>query len=770
MAFLDFFKRPITAAAAAWDEWQCKKAFDRQRVGVNGLDPFPKFDRNKLFDWNRKSEIAYACIGKISEAAQDTDLIVQRRKSREATWEPEPGHPLRRLMMRPNPGIDGEPATTQADFFGAWLASEAICGEFFAEIERDLRTKKPIALWPLDSSKMTPLPDGAYAWRDSGEEVRLEPGDLFISRLSDPQNPLRPLAPMQVALGRIEADLMKSAFVRAFFKSSGVPSGVIKIKGRTLTDEKAQEISKRWARRFGFGGNLQGAPPVFDDNGDYQQIGSKLGELDATNLQASDEARICGAFGVPPLLISALVGLMYVNQRASAIESQREFWANKMSPTFKRMRIALQWSLLLEFEPEEQVYGELVRLNWDMSQVVALQETISERSMRAREDFRVGGLMLDEFRGILGMAALPNGQGQYYLRRANQLPISQEVVAAQMAAAADVAARQVALLISGSSSPDALAEDGEDADGKSRPRQSSKRAMLQRKDCGCKGVKAKSYDWDGVHCWREPSEAERKAGLRSFGLALQKGRESIAASFYLLRGLLIEEALRKLQAIKPGFFHELILDWPAWAAASLRESLSALFGQGQQLVKAEMMAQRDGLSGELSLRTAADDERLTRVSDVAISRVLNDVQARVASAAAQFAMAEGTAFLDAVRLRLEGQSTSFLESAASVAAVSAISAGRLREMTDGDEGLKRKDDRFGYWVYNWITLFEGNHGKGGKVCDDCLTLETMSLNCDALVPTIWPDVPNPDCAEGFGQCRCGIWKQWWTDYPPRDCY
>jgi hypothetical protein len=78
-------------------------------------------------------------------------------------------------------------------------------------------------------------------------------------------------------------------------------------------------------------------------------------EIEGGTLRAQNEARICGVFGVPPLLVSAYVGLIHVNQRASAELAQKEFWANKMSPTFKRMRSRLTWTLLLDFETEEQV-------------------------------------------------------------------------------------------------------------------------------------------------------------------------------------------------------------------------------------------------------------------------------------------------------------------------------------------------------------------------------------------------------------------------------
>lgn len=462
MGVREFFKN-LPSLWRSNEAPEFKGVFDAQHLGVLGLSPYPTFDTNKLFVWHRRSEIAYACINKISEAAQDPDLVVQRRKDRTSPWETDYGHKLRRLLMRPNPGMPGQPAMTMAEFFGIWLASEAICGEFFAEIERNDHGA-PVALWPLDPTKLACQRDGSYIWRDGGVEVALQPKDVFVSRLRDPQNPNAPLAPTAVALGRIQADAMKTAFVRAFFENSGVPSHIIKIKGRILKEQEALEIGKRWSRRFGFAGERQGTPPVFDENADVVKIGAGLNELDTTATQNADAAAICGVYGVPPLLISSLLGLMFVNQRASAIESQREFWANKMSPTFKRLRTTLQWSLLLEFEPEESVFSESVRCFWDMSSVVALQESMSERSIRGREDFRVGGLTLNEFRGVLGMA--PIASGDYYLRPVNRVPVDDVVLAAQLDAAAQATADAISLELGGTRSEETAKSKRQRKDGR----------------------------------------------------------------------------------------------------------------------------------------------------------------------------------------------------------------------------------------------------------------------------------------------------------------
>jgi HK97 family phage portal protein len=436
---------------------EVKTAYEKQRVGVTELLGFPDAQRQALFTWSRQADLAYACISKIVDAAQDPSLIVQRRDAATGNWTAEKGHPLRRLVMRPNPLM------TEAEFFGAWLASEEVCGEFFCEIERDGRGK-PKCLWPLDPTCMSRAKNGIdWVWKSGSDRAELKAKDVFHSLRCDFQRPWLPLAPLAVALGSVEADSMQTQYVRSFFKNGGVPSGILKIKGKIRDDaketaeQKSEGIITRWAKRFGLYGKHAASVAVLDDDADYQRVGANLNELESNALRSQTESRICGVFGVPPLLVSALVGLLYVNQRSSAREALKDFWENKMSPTFKRMRAKLTWTLLLEWETEEAIRAELVQLNWDMSQVLALQESQSERSMRAREDYRAGAITLNEFREVIGKA--PVDGGDYYLRPINRVPVNDDVVAQQLEATASVTEQAVSVSLTGAR--EAAAASGE---------------------------------------------------------------------------------------------------------------------------------------------------------------------------------------------------------------------------------------------------------------------------------------------------------------------
>jgi HK97 family phage portal protein len=714
----DWIKSGFGRSASGWregargDSYWLKSLFEKQRVGLHGLDPFPRFDKHKLFVWSRESDLAFACVQKIIEAAQDPDLIVERRLSPQKPWQPEAGHPLRRLMMRPNPEM------TQAEFLGAWLASEEVCGEFFAEIERDNRGL-PVALWPLDPACILPAhvvyPESrmdGWIWRDYGQEVHLKPRDVFYSLRRDPQCPWLPLAPLRVALGSVEADAMQTAFVRAFFKNSGVPSGIIKIKGRSLKDEEAEGMRQRWMRRYGSGARYHGGPAVFDENADYEKIGADLSEIEGGALRAQNEARICGVFGVPPLLVSAYVGLMYINQRASAEQAQKEFWANKMSPVFKRMRLRLTWSLLLEFEQEEAIRTDSVRLNWDMSQEIALQESMSERSMRAREDFRVGGLTLNEFRAVLGMT--PLADGDYYLRRVNVIPVTPDVIAAQSSAAAAAAASSVALILSGSRSG---VEDDLD-DGKILPSR----------------VARKVYNWDGLEVGREPTEFERKINVKALGELMNSREQSGLSVLMPARDALISEAVSKLSTLDVADFHTLTLSFPQGARDDLRGVLDAAYSDGRDGFLSELRAQ--GAPEARGFLTPDSRGSLDLIADAAISRLVNDVQSRASSAGLHFAPLVSSLELPGrVDEQLRQMSNAGSERIAAEASNAAIALGRQDES---------RGWRSAYYIYSAIL--------DKNTCALCRSLDGFTTTSFELMPTL----PNPDCGTGWGRCRCAI--------------
>ena len=335
------------------------------------------------------NELSYSCIDIRATAAADASLTVQARQA-DGSYAPIPNHPLRRLLIRPNSRMG------ESDIIRAAIASMDVAGVCYFE-----RLLSPagglVGLNPLNPASITPiqLDTLVYRWQEPGQpHIDFRPDELLI-RKGDWTRPAR----MAVALSTIDGDSAQTDYVRSFFNNGGVPSGRIKVKG-TLTTDQADGIRNRWRAMFSRGGR-QHDVAVFDDNGDYEKIGSNLDELESQIVRGVSESRICMTFGVPPLIVYSYFGLSrstYSNMDAA----MAGFWQNTMSPLLKEWRSWATFALLSEFESIDRILNEDVRLFWDTSLVSALQKDEDAVATRATLAFSKGAISRAEMRTMLG--------------------------------------------------------------------------------------------------------------------------------------------------------------------------------------------------------------------------------------------------------------------------------------------------------------------------------------------------------------------------------
>lgn len=376
------------------------------------VNPTPRRDTNTagLIDAAGRNEVAFACIQIKRKALQDPRLIVQE-KAADGAWKEAPGHPFTRLMMRPLPDMDG------ATFMGIAVASWDIARVFYAEKVRS-SAGAVVGLNPLNPASMKPRfgqdrTQNGWIWKEGTTEVAFPMEDVLVRR----QPSWGDAAPLQVALGAVDADTAQTDFIRAFFNNGGQPGGILKVKG-TYDQPRADTLSAKWAAKYGRRGDGWHRPAVLDDNADWQKTGSNLNELASETIVSIFESRICQAFGVPPLIIYAYVGLLRATY-SNLKEAWASFWDAELSPALKAWREFLTWHLLTEFVSEDLIYGGRVRLYWDLSSVAALQEDVDAVSNRAKSALQAGGITLNEYRSAIGQK--PDAAGDYYLRSKAQV-------------------------------------------------------------------------------------------------------------------------------------------------------------------------------------------------------------------------------------------------------------------------------------------------------------------------------------------------------------
>lgn len=382
---------------------------------VGGYVPPSDYDAVGLTNAYRGNELVFACINVKMQAAVDARLIVERWSYRDGVYHELDTHPLRRLMTSPKNTIN------EAALVRAWIGSRDVFGKAYFEKVRNANGRV-VEINPLNPAYVDEVFDQTsgdllrYTWRDNGRSHDFKPDDIIAYRNYDPRSRWGSVSPTAVAMDSIKGDALQTLYVKSFFDGGGVPSGLLTIKNRTLSQVEANSIREKWRAMFSpsLGGRREDIG-VLDENADFQVTGSRPDQLASDKLRGMTESRICMAYGVPPLIVYSYLGMQ--NSTYSNMQTAwRQFWESTLTPMLREYREWLQIGLLREFESDDDIAREDVRLWWDLSRVAALKENVDALQARARDNFAAGGITLNELREQLGMPA--DVHGDYYLRNA----------------------------------------------------------------------------------------------------------------------------------------------------------------------------------------------------------------------------------------------------------------------------------------------------------------------------------------------------------------
>lgn len=719
MGFLDtLFKRP------EFQTIELKKAFDSARYGMAGVPQYPDHDRDALINWSRKNELVYACIRKKCEAAADPELIVEKYNGTE--WERVDGHPLVSLIEKPNL------ADTFDTFLGSWIASEECTGDFYAEIIR--QNGVPVQLWPLDPACMYPIPNakGGIAYYEfhsgQGPIIRLNVEDVLHRRKPDLQSRYYGLAPLKVALGSVDADQSQTDYVRAFFHSDGIPAGLLTVEAN-LSSDQANELQQGWMARFRRNGSQHKQVGVLGNGAKFQTIGTNLSEIEGETTRGQAESRICMVFGVPPALVGSYVGMNLATNDATMRTAMEDFWVNTMSPMMKSLRVFLTWNLLPEFEDINLIRTKKIRVNWDMAQVMAMQEDEDIRHNRARENFKASGITINEFREQIGMEPIEGED--YFLQAKNVDPIAELVRQV-------LAVREPPEPLDPKQLEEGMPKEEEDVIEAEIVEEKPKSIFgigvarpIPRREFQ---VDEKTFVYDGMILSREPRDAEKAVDLKGIAHSYDSGKERLGRVLKAIRDDLITQSVEEVKKYKAGNIYELVLTPPVTAQKKIRKEIDAAFLVGRDQVAKELAKSKAGAFPETKELSFAS--KLTRLVDLLVSRMVNEIQTRAANVFASLGTLglEDETIVSRLKDELGEQSLKVFESFASQAVNAAINAGRDAEAEE------RKDE----WArVEYSAILDAN------TCDECEDADGMTASDVSDLPP----APNPDC-KGGAQCRC----------------
>jgi HK97 family phage portal protein len=285
------------------------------------------------------------------------------------------------------------------EFFRTVILHRALAGNAYALKVRS-RSGKVVELWLLRPDRVTVVPDSRnfiarYEYLLGAERLPIAVEDIVHWKTSNPLSEFYGMPPLAAVAKAVDLDNFSLDFVSEYFQRAGIPAGMLSTKSK-LTDDLRKEIKERFTRENGGRGNWHGLMVLDGADASYTAMTQSLGTqgLVLPELNKIVEARITGAFGVPPTLVGAVIGTeasSYGNKK-----SEREsFWNETLKPLYRDLGGPMDRSLVPE-------YPGVQSIAFDLSTVGALQEDDEQKHARVRADVTAGLVGQKEGRRLLG--------------------------------------------------------------------------------------------------------------------------------------------------------------------------------------------------------------------------------------------------------------------------------------------------------------------------------------------------------------------------------
>lgn len=306
-------------------------------------------------------------------------------------------HPLAALLQRVNPHW------TLGDLLRATSTYLDLWGSAYWGLTRRSPSQPPVEIWPLRPDRMRVVVDRAsgnpsgYIYQHANRTVPLLAEDVVWFRQFNPLDEYAGLSP--IAALRLSADMGIDALKsnRNLFKEGLLFSNVsIQVK-QPLTDQDVDSIWRRFKKKFAGPENAY-RPIILGDGAEAKNLGFAPKDMEhlATLRWALED--VCRVFGIPKPMLADLERATFANIDAA----ERIFWRNTIVPYLMFLQGEINEMLVPQFGPG-------LRVEFDLSDIEALQPNQTEVANRERADVQSGILTINEVRADRGLEAVPWG-------------------------------------------------------------------------------------------------------------------------------------------------------------------------------------------------------------------------------------------------------------------------------------------------------------------------------------------------------------------------
>lgn len=315
----------------------------------------------------QKSSWLYIAVTAKARAFASVPVIVERRK-RGGKWEPDPSHPLQRLLDRPNPFM------SRQDLMERYVQHMELAGNALWHKVKPARGPT-LELWPVMPDRIHPIPSrpeylSGYEYRPTPQDrITLPTSEVIHWQYQNPRDTYWGLAPIRAAALTIDGDIEAVRWNRAILANGARPAGVVTLDAE-MTPEQWEAARTMIQSQTGGAANARQFL-AFGGATSVTAFGFDASDMDWANGRKMNREEIFAVIGVPAILAVQGEGSTYANMETA----ERGFWTRTLIPLLDDFCRTLEASLLAEFGAQNTH-----RIRADLSAVPALRENEAERA------------------------------------------------------------------------------------------------------------------------------------------------------------------------------------------------------------------------------------------------------------------------------------------------------------------------------------------------------------------------------------------------------
>lgn len=323
-------------------------------------------------DGYEASSIVYACVEKRAKliASVPWQVFVKRGKD----WHANPDHELQRLIDSPNPDF-----SFYELMYGASQSLDLAGNAFISELRAGV-ADNPQELWLLPARSMRIVPGRErlverYEFTGQGGVRKIDARDMIHLKLPNPSDPIFGQPVLKAAARPTDIDRESGDWQKSSLQNRGASDLNFKVSDMT-TKEQIDDMRAQYAETQAGPANARRA---LITSADVQNMGQTAVELDFIASRRSTWTEICAAFGMS----LANLGMTEAVNLANAETMEKSLWQNTIIPQLELIKRQLNKQLASD-------YGEDVALEYDLSNVEALQESQDTKIDQANKLWAMG--------------------------------------------------------------------------------------------------------------------------------------------------------------------------------------------------------------------------------------------------------------------------------------------------------------------------------------------------------------------------------------------